>query len=135
MTLSGSATNTTVTDSAGKYSFANLANGVYTVTPSMNGYTFTPGSITVNVNGQDVTNQNFTGSAQVGKVIGTLHKNSANGPTLGGAAVTCGGQSTTTASDGSYSLSGIPAGSQTLSFSESGYQPLSETVTITAGGL
>ena len=133
VTLSGAATNTTVTDTAGMYSFVNLQNGVYTVTPSMNGYTFTPGSISVNVNGQDVTNQNFTGSAQVGQVIGTLHENSANGPTLGGAAVTCGGQSTTTASDGSYSLSGIPSGSQTLSFSESGYQSFSRTVTITVG--
>ncbi len=61
VTLSGAEINTTVTDSSGKYSFANLANGVYTVTPSMNGYTFTPGSRSVNVKGKAVTNQNFTG--------------------------------------------------------------------------
>src|SRR6266545_4953662 len=43
--LSGTASNTTTTDSSGNYSFAALSNGTYTVTPSMAHYTFTPWGI------------------------------------------------------------------------------------------
>jgi hypothetical protein len=69
----------------------------------------------------------------VGGVIGELHMNSVTGPPLTGATVTCGGESATTRSDGSYSLSHVPEGSQTLSFSKSGYQSSSRTVSIIAG--
>ena len=46
ITLSGNTTTgTTMTDANGYYSFANLANGgTYIVTPSLTGYTFTPGN-------------------------------------------------------------------------------------------
>jgi len=68
-----------------------------------------------------------------GSVTGWLHQNSASGPPLPGATVTCGGQSKKTASDGSFSLSGVPTGNQSLSFSMSGYQSYSMSVLITAG--
>ena len=42
MALSGDKSATTATDSSGNYSFAGLANGNYTVTPSKSGYTFQP---------------------------------------------------------------------------------------------
>src|SRR5208283_1322581 len=40
--LTGPAKATVTADASGNYSFANLANGVYTVTPSKAGYSFAP---------------------------------------------------------------------------------------------
>ncbi len=45
MNLTGAATATTTTATGGTYTFAGLANGSYTVTPSLSGYTFSPASI------------------------------------------------------------------------------------------
>ena len=55
----------TTTDSNGNYSFSGVSNGAYTVTPSKTGYTFTPQSLSVNVNGANVTGQNFTATSVV----------------------------------------------------------------------
>ncbi len=57
MTL-GSSTTTT-TDASGNYSFAGITNGVYTLTPSKNGYTFTPTNSTQTVNNANITAVNF----------------------------------------------------------------------------
>ncbi len=62
ITLSGAKTGTTKTNSAGNYSFSKLANGSYTITPSRYRYTFSPTSITVNIDNANVTGQNFTGT-------------------------------------------------------------------------
>ena len=63
LTLSGAGTGSTATDLSGNYAFSGLLDGSYTVTPSLTGYVFSPGSIGVSVNGGDVTAQNFTGNA------------------------------------------------------------------------
>jgi hypothetical protein len=47
VSLTGAATLSTTTDSSGNYSFAGLANGSYTVAPSLAGYSFTPASLAV----------------------------------------------------------------------------------------
>jgi hypothetical protein len=47
-------------DGSGNYTFTGLANGVYTVKPSQTGYTFSPASKSVTVNGKPVTGVNFT---------------------------------------------------------------------------
>ena len=44
MTLSGTSSATTTTDGSGNYSFSDLSNGNYTVTPTLAGYTFSPTS-------------------------------------------------------------------------------------------
>ena len=76
----------------------------------------------------------MTTSPSTGGVTGKLHTNSATGPALPGGTVTCGGRTATTASDGTYSLTGIPANTcQLLSFSESGYVPKSTSVNIYLG--
>ena len=62
MTLSGDASATTTTDSQGRYTFTGVADGNYTVTPSLTGYTFTPTSRNVTVSGADVTGIGFRGS-------------------------------------------------------------------------
>jgi len=59
MTLSGTASATTMTDASGNYVFVGLVNGGYTVTPGKSGYTFVPTSSSVNISGGNVTGQNF----------------------------------------------------------------------------
>ena len=60
--LKGS-TSGTVTDADGNYTFSGLANGSYTVTASQSGYTFTPPSASVTLNGASITGVNFAATA------------------------------------------------------------------------
>jgi hypothetical protein len=64
LTLSGTPSMTTTANSSGNYSFAGLGNGTYTVTPSKTGYTFSPQSLLVVVNGLNVTGVNFSAQPQ-----------------------------------------------------------------------
>ncbi len=63
--VSGNNISTSVTTNAsGQYSVTGLASGSsYTLTPSLSGYTFSPVSQSVPVNGANVTGRNFTGTA------------------------------------------------------------------------
>ncbi len=63
VSLSGAGSATTTTDGSGAYSFADLANGSYIVTPSVAGCTFEPASLTVTLASADVGGQNFTAMA------------------------------------------------------------------------
>jgi hypothetical protein len=60
LTLSGSLSLVATADSSGNYSFTGLGNGTYTVTPSKTGYSFSPPSQLVPVNGANVPGINFT---------------------------------------------------------------------------
>lgn len=71
--LTGAATATTVTNGSGAYSFAGLANGSYTITPSLTGYTFSPPSISETISGADLTGVDFT-SAGASAVV-TVNSN------------------------------------------------------------
>lgn len=62
ISLTGTRSTSTTTDSYGYYSFTGLSNGSYTVTPSGLGYTYTPASAVVNISGASVTGKNFAGS-------------------------------------------------------------------------
>jgi hypothetical protein len=63
VTLSGKASATTTTDAAGNYQFRDLADGSYTVTPSLTGYTFDPASAVVSLSGADESGVDFSASA------------------------------------------------------------------------
>ena len=63
MRLTGAATTTTTTGSSGSYSFTGLANGSYSVTPSLSGYSFTPANLAVVLSGANASGQSFTSSA------------------------------------------------------------------------
>ncbi|MDB6163954.1 MAG: hypothetical protein JWL98_1386, partial [Xanthomonadaceae bacterium] len=65
--VSNGSTSTTTT-SSGTYSFSSMANGTYTLTPTLSGYTFSPVNRSVTVSGANVTAQNFTGTATTGNV-------------------------------------------------------------------
>lgn len=64
MTLSGAASGTVSTASDGTYSFAALAPGSYTLTPSLPGYTYTPSAPTITIASANST-QNFTAASAV----------------------------------------------------------------------
>ncbi len=55
VTLAGGASATTTSGATGLYSFTGLANGLYTVTPSLAGFTFIPATITATVSGANAT--------------------------------------------------------------------------------
>lgn len=61
--LTGASSVSTKTDASGNYNFNVVANGSYTITPSMTGYTFSPISSSITVNNANVTGQNFTATA------------------------------------------------------------------------
>src|SRR4051812_28395292 len=60
ISLAGPSTATTTTDSSGRYSFAALPNGIYTLTPSRSGgYAFIPASASVTVSGGEVSGRDL----------------------------------------------------------------------------
>jgi hypothetical protein len=63
VTLSGAATGQTTTDGAGHYAFAGLANGSYTVTPSLPGYVLGPANRPVTLAGGNATGADFGAAA------------------------------------------------------------------------
>jgi hypothetical protein len=63
LVLSGPTNATTATDALGQYTFSGLSNGIYTVSPSMTGYSFSPASATVTVSSASVSGIGFTGTA------------------------------------------------------------------------
>jgi hypothetical protein len=130
ITLSGTANATTTTDSSGNYSFANLANGAYTVTPGKTGFTFSPTSQSVTINGANSTGNNFTAtSTSIWSISGTIS------PATSGVTVALSGTataSTTTDASGNYSFSNLANGSYAVTPSKTGFtfNPTSQSVTI-----
>ena len=61
VSLSGDNNDEVIADSAGNYTFANLPNGSYTVTPKKTGFGFSPSSHAAKVSGGNVGNMNFSG--------------------------------------------------------------------------
>jgi hypothetical protein len=132
MSLSGAATATVTANSSGSYSFANLANGSYTVTPSKPGYSFSPSSLPETISGANVTEVNFTGtSTAVWNITGTISPSSGGGGAL--VALSGAATATTTAdSSGNYSFTSLANGSYTVTPSQTGYtfSPTSQPVAI-----
>ena len=112
LTLKGPSTASTMTDANGNYVFSDLAEGgSYTVTPARGTMEFTPRSQPINSLRKNES-ADFIGREQIHlyKISGRV---TSNGEGLGGVNITlCGGksESTTTAPDGTYIFSGVPAG-------------------------
>ena len=72
-------------DANGNYTFAGVVNGSFTVTPSKSGYTFSPTSQPVNINGASQTGVNFTAQGtgfnveHIGKHQSHLRRERCNG--------------------------------------------------------
>ncbi|MGC8723132.1 MAG: protease pro-enzyme activation domain-containing protein [Acidobacteriota bacterium] len=137
MTLSGAASATTTTASGGTYSFAGLANGTYTVTPSKSGYTFTPASASETVNGASITGVNFTATANPPSTYTISGTITLSGAGLSGVTVTAGSASATTSSTGAYTISGLANGTYTVTPSKSGYtfSPASASETVNGANI
>jgi len=133
VTLSGSSTATTTADpSTGAYSFAGLANGSYTVTPTKSGFTMTPSNRAVTVSGANVSGVDFTAApVPTFSLSGTITPV----PLGAGATVALTGASTastTTDSNGNYTFTNLNNGSYTVTPTKGGatMSPLNRAVTI-----
>jgi beta-glucanase (GH16 family) len=136
LNLSGAATATTTTSTSGTFAFTGLANGTYAVAPSAAGYTFSPASLTVAIDGTNVTGANFTQTALTYAISGMLD------PTAGGAGATvqlsgASTAATTSSGTGAYSFSGLANGSYTVTPGNTGYNftPLRQAVTVNAANV
>lgn len=81
ITLSGTSTVSATTDAGGNYSFTGLANGSYTLTPSLAGRSFAPAIASVMVNNANSSANNFsqTATLKLAKTGQTLDIFDANG--------------------------------------------------------
>src|ERR1700723_1850146 len=85
VTLSGAGSGSATADASGAFTFSGLSNGTYTLTPSRTGYTFSPTSQSVMVNGANVTTgANFTAT----QVTTTFTISGTISPTAGGSGAT-----------------------------------------------
>lgn len=130
ITVSGSSSGTATADAAGSFTLGGLANGNYTVTPSKSGFTFSPASKAVIINGADQTGINFASAGITFSISGTISGAGGNGAT-----VTLSGAANVTATAnaaGVFTFSGLANGSYTVIPSKAGFtfSPASQSVTI-----
>ncbi len=141
MTLSGaSSAGGATTDANGNYTFGNLANGSYTVAPALSGYSFTPSSLVLTVNGANIAAANFTATSQPGTLYSITGTVTASGSALSGVTMTLSGANSgayTTGSNGMYGFALLANGSYTVTPSLSGYTftPTSSTITISGANI
>jgi len=117
----------------GSYTFTNVANGSYTLQPSESGFTFSPTTQPVAVNGNTVTVNVFTAAGTTGTINGSISQTG----TISGATVqllqgTTQIATATVGTNGSYSFSSVANGTYTLQPSESGFtfSPTTQSVTV-----
>jgi len=122
VTLSPGGLNDT-TDGSGNYEISAVPNGAYTVTPTKEGYRFSPADSEAIVNDGSVTGKDFTSTANVvsGAVSGDVQE---------GVLVTLtGGLNDTTDGSGDYEITPVPNGTYTITPTKNGYTFSPETDT------
>jgi hypothetical protein len=128
MVVAGGVTN--FTDANGLYSIGNLCPGRYTVTPYYDCQLFNPPTRTVDL-GPDIDQVNFLAFTNDSfSVRGRVTSDGVNG--LSNVLVTAGNRTTTTLSDGTYTLTHVCPGTYDLSPSLTGYgfDPSKRSVTV-----
>ena len=128
--LSGPSSATVTTDASGNFSFSGLADGTYTITPTENGYTFTPASLQATIADGHVLGLSFSATALNYTLSGVI-----TGPGASGTTVTLSGASSgsvITTPSGSFSFTGLANGGYVVTPSLSGYAftPAAQSVTI-----
>ncbi len=135
LSQNGTTVATTTVGASGTYSFSNVGNGTYTLTPSETGFTFTPASQSVTVSGKAVTVPVFNATA----VVSTYSFSGTISPAPNGnvATVALSQNGTTVAmttvgASGSYSFSNVANGTYVVTPSETGFTftPTSQSVTV-----
>jgi hypothetical protein len=121
VTLSGAAGAETTTDGTGFYEFTGLPDGGYLLTASLDGYTFAPRPLPIDLAGADVTTADFTSTLiPTYTVSGTI-----SGAVLQDVTLELSGASSKTAATdatGAYVFTGLPNGSYMVIPSLGGYQ-------------
>jgi hypothetical protein len=120
-----------VTDSTGAYLLDNPGEGTFDVTADATGYTSQTRSVVVGA-GQAASQSFALAPAGVGGVTGQVIDATTGSPVVGATISHLGG-STTSDSDGMYTISGLPDGDTTLTASRTGYTDQSAIVTVTSG--
>jgi alpha-tubulin suppressor-like RCC1 family protein len=130
VTRSGAA-SPVYTNSAGYFTLSGVPNGSYTITPSLAGYSFSPSSRNVTMNGADVTGQNFIGASGY-RIIGRIA--TSGGMAIANVQVLRNGSTTPvfTNSAGYFTFDGVPNGTYTLTPSLSGrtFTPTTRGVSV-----
>jgi len=141
--MTGGATTSTTTDASGKFIFNNQDNGYFTITPYLDGYSFSPANADVVVNGVSITGIDFTStwagygiSGTVTTVTGDVAANVTL--TAYNSGKTTSVTSATTDSKGKYALSNAVIGKTAFSFdvtpSLAGYKFTPKTRPVTING-
>ena len=111
---------TATTNSTGTFSITGILAGTYTLTVSKTGYiTKTTTGYVVNSNKSGLVF--YLSAAPRYSMSGTVRQGSTTGPVLAGATVAIAGKTATTSSTGTFSITGILAGTYTLTISKTGY--------------
>ncbi|UPU38279.1 carboxypeptidase regulatory-like domain-containing protein [Geomonas paludis] len=114
---------TTTTSSTGTFTITGIPSGTYTLTISKTGYytkTVTGYTMTSNRSGTSF----YLSQMPTYYLSGTVRSGSSTGPVLSGATVSIAGKTTTTSSTGTFTITGILAGTYTVSVYKSGYNKL-----------
>ena len=131
--LSGPSSATATTNSSGAFTFSGLTDGNYSLTPTKNGYTFAPTSLSITLNGANVTGVNFTATGN-GRHL--LHwRNHYASDTQRRGTVTLSGAgtgSTAVGANGSFNFTSLVNGTYTVTPSgiAAMFSPTSRSVTI-----
>lgn len=120
------------TDSDGLFEIDGIPLGTYTMTITKSGYNNYSGSIDVTSTKPVIEDVEMAPMAESGTVKGHI-TDGATEVGLEGVTVSIGSIEAASESDGAYQLTGVPAGTPTLSASKTGYQNYSSTVTVTVG--
>ena len=131
--LSGASSASTVADANGNYSFTALANGSYAVTPTKTGYSFTPGSQSITLNGASQTGVNFTAQSttQTYSISGAITPSAgSSGTTVALSGASSG--STTVDANGNYTFTQLANGTYTITPSKNGlaFTPANQSVIV-----
>jgi hypothetical protein len=118
MTLGGTSSGTSVTNTNGNYTFTGLVDGSYTVTPSHGSYAFTPASGNANPASNQTVTVNFDASPVQGKIYSIAgNVKDKNGANLPGVTMQLQWGSTVlddtpdlTGADGNYLIPALPDG-------------------------
>jgi len=133
--LTGAEAREMPSDVEGKFSFAGLKMGDYTVTPVLAGFTFDPASIAVSVTDASFILPTFNATTLVDKSY--LLGGTVTGAKVNGVLITLNGAksgTTTTDASGKYSFAGLTSGNYTLTPRLSGYlfDPITQKTLISS---
>lgn len=139
--IAGASASSTQTNVNGLFSFANLNNGVYVITPTATtSYTFSPASRTVTVNNANITiGLDFVAVARRSKIIGNIKDE--NNLDVANLTLQLSGLSNTntqTVSNGSYTFSNLLNGTYVVTPVENNsftFTPTSRTVTLNGANI